>query len=996
MLLLSLIFLRQSFQYGVMNPDSTFCICQNSPTTACQELCYNFKQLKFTQKSIKRSIELSKSSVITFLIFGTDEIQPDFNLSTFENRSFNIIAPNKNESIILYPGDANHGIYHKFVNIKIKLKAGFFSFYNFHLVHSEINPFSDKDQCEIGQDYLDLDYYSLNAISERIYLRPPTNGIRLFCQHYVNKIQFLNDQKIIFGNDSSNFIDFSQVERNGNSTVILASNDITFTFSQLPKKYDFFPKITFVLKRSSKIFIDEEQFPEEIMELQKYITFQHSDRTVYIQSRPGTSPPKFNLVGTGKELYNNKEIKFFASYCLCEGEDCIKNCGENEIVKFNEIDSTVVGNPMPSITYLIAGSSNLNMPTFDFEHFAKKNLTILGSSLQQHINITGDATDDFGFYKISGITIHSNDNFLFHNVTFSKVDFEVHRKSENFNDSPLFNSTCLNIDFSSLQNLWNKKIKLFPPIHGMGIHTTNIVNEDLILMIISSSIVSIQNINVSISNQSFLSIYCDRTINILTDNAISKKLSNFPCIKLYAEGDVNTVNFMGNWPKDLSDISAKLTVIHGKNPLYVQGDFDGVNYKIKSPIIDHIGIGPIFFNGVLSNYKDSYCVCQGDNCLDLCHGEVPINYTKQSISTTVINNPTRIIQYVIKNSNFQNYPIFDLDDFTYKSFIVQNGDKKGCIGILPHKLNIDSSITYTFKNIKIILLEDKEYHFGQLQLEKVSFFKYSRKYQNTIIRQFGMASDLYSIQSLLGNELLTPCSSYISINGNTLLDKIEIIKSNLIALCSTDSFLLSKQDSCININIGDIHETVPTISTLYGSTERFPLRFVLSTKPSEIPKIQIDVSHVENGNSYIQFEGSDFTNEYHILTNKITVIHGFNNIHIMTPYEDGMFIGQPPHVSLIGDADYYLNEVKQISLFVPENHTNIRNDDDGIAYKYSNYIILIAFFIFLIFIFEFVSYKRNNRNIDERIPALMMVQVRDKEDDQLSSFVDEEDRFTYS
>ena len=228
MLLLVLSSLCQAFQYGSLNSNSTFCVCQNSPATNCKDLCNNFQQLKFTQKSIRKAIKLSKGLTITFLVFGTDEIQPDFNLTTFENHSFNIIAPNKNENIILHHGDANNGISHKFVNINIKLKSGYFSFYNLHLFHSEINPFSDRDHCEINQDYLNLDYYSLNAISEHIYMRPPTNGIKLFCQSYVNKIQFLNDQKIIFGNDTSNFIDFSQVERNGNSTIIISIIFMTF------------------------------------------------------------------------------------------------------------------------------------------------------------------------------------------------------------------------------------------------------------------------------------------------------------------------------------------------------------------------------------------------------------------------------------------------------------------------------------------------------------------------------------------------------------------------------------------------------------------------------------------------------------------------------------------------------------------------------------------------------------------------------------------------
>ena len=57
--------------------------------------------------------------------------------------------------------------------------------------------------------------------------------------------------------------------------------------------------------------------------------------------------------------------------------------------------------------------------------------------------------------------------------------------------------------------------------------------------------------------------------------------------------------------------------------------------------------------------------------------------------------------------------------------------------------------------------------------------------------------------------------------------------------------------------------------------------------------------------------------------------------------------------------------------------------------------MVIAFCIFVVFIIGFLVNKRNIRNIHERIPAMMMVKVHDK-DDQLSALVDEDEKFVFS
>lgn len=976
------LFYLQPYQYALLNPDSTFCVCQDSNTTNCKEICRDLINLKFTQRSISKAIKLTKTFPITFLLYGTEEIYPDFNLTLFENYSFNIISPKSTQNIILLPGNALSGIAHTFINVNIRLRKGVYDFFKLHLLDSTMSPYSDDDICELEQDYLNIDFKSLSRISQSISWRGPTSDVTLQCDSTVNNIEFFNDQKIIFSNiNQSALLDFSQIQRTGNSTIFLPSSEIEIGFTPLPQSFEYFPKLHFILEKSSKIFINSEQLPDQLLELQKYITFEHGDHTLYITSRPGVNPPKFNLIGPGKSLYNNQEVTFYSSYCLCQNEDCERICGDHTIVNYTDIDFTVIGNPHPSISYLIGGTNNTSMPTFDFEHFPRKNLTIFGSTNNQHINITGDGSDDFGFYKFYGVTIHSNNDFLFHDITLSKVLFRVDKQMNQISSRSMLNSSTMNIDFTSLENLSQQDISIIPPSAGLFIHTSNMIRDELRLKIYSPDLIEINKINVSINPQVLLVIYSDTSVQIDVADDCGEKITQIPRIELQLNGDTNTVNFVGKW--NIKDASSKFTIVHGENPLYIQGNYHDSKYEYQPPLVNNNGNGPLFINEHLSNFKNKYCICEGNNCNELCDHEESVNFSLDSIAKTVIGNPTKSIEYVIKNSDDDHYPIFDLSLFEYKSFVIGSMDKHGVMGLKSNKNVIEAFTQHTFKNLKVLLLDDIEYTFHSLVLDSVRFSKESRQFEQTTIIQNELESDLYSLQTLSHNHLLTPCSLTFIINGGNDLNRIEIHQPNFISLCSIEG---ADESSCTDISIKKLDE-IPIVSTLFGSSKEEPLIIRLASVSLTIPRFKIDVSEVEGGNSYIRFEG--FENQ-HVLTNKLTIIHERNNIHLLTPIDNGGYISDPPHVTLVGDADYYANEVKQVSVLLPAEHANYFNQDQ---YAAGHHFLIWCFWIFLlgvviVVILYVIKSRRRSFNME---PAMQFVKNHySEEDDQLSQFITEE------
>jgi hypothetical protein len=88
----------------------------------------------------------------------------------------------------------------------------------------------------------------------------------------------------------------------------------------------------------------------------------------------------------------------------------------------------------------------------------------------------------------------------------------------------------------------------------------------------------------------------------------------------------------------------------------------------------------------------------------------------------------------------------------------------------------------------------------------------------------------------------------------------------------------------------------------------------------DIPNLRLDVSGALGDDAYVVFAGRSWRGQFHNLTDHITIDHGQLNVHVSAEPEGW----QPPHVALVGEGDYYINGVRQVSVFSPGNH------EDGI------------------------------------------------------------------
>ncbi|OHT08217.1 hypothetical protein TRFO_23288 [Tritrichomonas foetus] len=969
---------------------ASYCVCRKKYID-CESVCDGLKVLSFSQTSIETVLQ-KKSKDILFLVAGTmkndTDYQPEFNLTSFAHVNFQIksLDPNRRETIQLKPGHVDTNLTHYFQNIDINLdKKGVYDFYNLTLRQSSITS-STSGLVELEQDYLDIDFQSLHDIAPSIDFSPPTSGAFLICNEDINKVEFWSDHHLIFASSKSEaHFDFSQIERHGESIIQLSSRRINFTFNSPPTSEDYFPNITFKMMKTCHVFINEDQFNDDLMYIEK-ITFDHGRRGLYIDSRNGTIPPTFNHIGTGPYLKNDEKVLFLNKYCLCENEKCIFYCQHQKIVPFGQIDRTIIGNPHKTLEYLIVNSEATKKPIFDLEHFGGRNLTVTGRNNLQHIEVIGDGTDDVGFHTYSSLTIHSKTNFLFPDVILKAVDFSYEGK-----EKAALNSTKLSLDFTTLKNANSQDVKIIPTSEGVELHTTNIIKTELSMKILSPTEIEINDVVVSILNHTNLYLYCSGAVNLAISESFPKKVSAVPKIRIYAEGDKSTINFVGTWPTELNQLTAKIVVIHDNNPCFVTGDYDGKKYKFQPPLIAHEGTGAFFENGVLSNFKSKYCLCEGSNCEEKCQPIGPvIPFDETSISKTAIGNPTRLIEYVVFNSAAEKRPFFGLHDYTQRSFLVTSGEHRQYISIEGAKEDFEttSSVSHIFRDVNIMFANPGFYSFNNAEYDNCEFSKSSNdNKENYLVHQDGMTSDLDSLFSLDKLGLLSPCSLYLTVNGDHELTKIRIDDSEKVTL-------FKGEDKSVTVDLSGLLDSIPTFISHLGQSDDNPLVVQWNAHDTinnhdMIPQMRIDVSGTDGDDAYVQFIGRKWTDDFHNISERVTVVHGQVDIHILTKLkQDGSYSGQPPHVALVGDADYYINDVKQVSVFAPGNH-QFSDDDEDEKSSIVKYVLIglgvaaavVAFIIFM----------RRPRG-DTEMPKMRMAPEHDnEEDDQLANFLNTDD-----
>lgn len=1052
--------------------ENTFCICKGNETY-CSRMCRDFHRINtFSGKKIYEAInDIDPSEVIYFLVAGSTfddtENMPIFNLTRFQHRSFVVepASPLDRESIILYPGHLDADLSHTFRNLNIYLDdKGTYDFYYLKLRNCEFYC-TDSDDIDFEQDIIDTDFESIYGMPIHIF-RSPTLGATIVLNRTVSDIEFWDDYTLVFKstnpqtkNKTEASFSFSQIRsRIGNSTIKLSSPKINMTFHSYPDNEEFFPKLTFEMRRTSSIYFD---FPidgdfHESMNLEDRITFKHSTYGLYIYSREGTLAPTFKHEGTGPFLRNDKPVVYHDTYCLCNNETlgkakCEEKCGSTPFVPFSEIEYTVIGNYKDSLKYIIAGSDDTNknednvkvvksMPVFDIEHFKDKNLTVYGMTKNEHIRIIGDTTDDptddVGYHRFSSITIHTIDSFSFPDVTLYNIVFafdesgaqKANKTANEIANLGFLNTTHLEIDYTSLKQVQSKKIPIIAPLYGFEVHTTNILKGDFPLKIINKTTVQVAEVIIPIRSHTLFELYCGGSLSIQLDPTFPNTVNDFPKTKIVLEGDENSINFIGKWDEHLSTLTSKIIAYHGDNPLYSYGDFDGTKSKFNPPAIAHDGTGAYYVNGLLTNYHSCYCICEGTLCEDYCKKyaeDAPIvNFSESSISATAIGNPTRMIEYVIVGSGeaFGRRPFFGLHDYQYRSFMITNGDSetKQYISIEGALDDPDaiSSVSHIFRNINIMLANPGYYTFNNLELYNCDFEKYTPSSTGSSsaklldsktfhLRQYGMRADLYSLRSLQDNKLLSPCSLYLTVDGDHDLTMISIEDTNIVKLHSNSAHdddddkngKNTKSDEPITIDSSHLIDNGPTYISHVGNSYDNPLIVRWNARDSifhhdDIPLMNIDVSGTDGDEAFIQFDGRSWTDKFHNLTSRITVIHGLLDIHIMTPVKDLQehhFSGQPPHVNLVGDADYYINDIKQISIFSPGNH-NLDGDNDEIDTRSRTKTTMIIFGLIIAgFVIALIVFLKTPKG-DNDMPKMRIVPQHDtQEDDQLASYLNVDD-----
>ncbi|KAK8897217.1 hypothetical protein M9Y10_015153 [Tritrichomonas musculus] len=1016
---------------------STFCICQDSYQVNCSKICGQYKIIDFKYSSISNCLKDYNQELINFLIAGTisnsSKTMPKFDLNDFNNISAVVYSAGQSiysarnnstkfsdgrEHIILYNGTAGNKTNILFTNINIHFHPGKYKFNNLHLFNTDFTPFQTTGVVtSLFQRYLTCDYGSISRMPVIIKHHGPTKGAEIECDKDVNNIQFLKNENIVFSGPSDLvrecLIDLSQVGQKYNTTIILPSREINITFDPVPKDEYEIPKIIFKLQSNSKIFINSDQFEYEKMPINR-ITFIHKSKTLYLYSKNGTTPPIFSYVGNGYRYLNDKKRIFHNSYCICQKLSCEEKCGKNtEIINgFDSIslDQTVVGNPSESLTYYIANTQETegNYPVFDLEHFGDRKLNVIGVSSEEHIGFIGDATDDVGQFSFSQLTMHTKNgesSLLFPNVSFhkvkiyqlqfarkSKIQSETLKKEVDKENSTqkqnkvsdlsflpakqyFLKSTYLIIDYSTLENFVTNNVFITAPQNGVEIHTASI-SSDVSLRFFTSSHVEVNKlVNMSMMPHTTLSIYTTKNVNFLISPHFPKVVSSFPKLRIIIEGDESNVTFSDSagWPEELSDISAKVTIIHGYNIVYLVGHFDSEKneYSTKPPIVDHKGNGPFFLNGILSNFKTAYCICSGQRCTEQCSESIvdsiskeeenvgdfgisdkkvslwpPINFTENDIEKTVVGNPTKHIEYFIHGSSPDNRPLFGLHSFRSKSFTIFGCDDKKFDEFDRKSDNdvyqyislegtnqigeiVTSSVSHIFKNVNILLANPGIYFFNNVvfkncQIERNKSISLvpkdgMRKYFNII--HSGMTIDmktLHSFSNIKSDELAVPTSMYLKVIGDENLAKIFI--EDMYHLVLMNKF--DQLDSRIDISL--LKRNPPSLITLYGTKENSPL-FVIFKKNKEINKVDdiprfiIDVSNMKGEDAYISFIGQKWMGEFKNLSSRIIIKHGTINVHLISEKvvkdkRKNKFIKIiPPIIKLDGTGDIYIDSSKQLS-----------------------------------------------------------------------------------
>jgi hypothetical protein len=286
------------------------------------------------------------------------------------------------------------------------------------------------------------------------------------------------------------------------------------------------------------------------------------------------------------------------------------------------------------------------------------------------------------------------------------------------------------------------------------------------------------------------------------------------------------------------------------------------------------------------------------------------------------------VEYVIKNSSPSSRPYFDLHDFQNKSFVVSGGANREYITLEGSRTSHGmppGAVSHTFKNVNIKLANSGYYLFNNAVFANVTISRL-RKSEEYAVMQRGMTTDMRSLWQFYWRDLLGPCSLYMLVDGGDRLNEAIIHSNNSITLIGD----VGKEKREIPIDLSRL--TRP----LTLATEEEPFSFNCDTSDSVfshplMPRLRIDLSNVRGADTYIMLAGKTWTSSSHNLNQYISVYIYRGQLSILVEGAndtDGMFVGQPSHVHLDGNGDFYITGLTQFSPFYSGQHDEARSDVD--------------------------------------------------------------------
>jgi hypothetical protein len=193
-----------------------------------------------------------------------------------------------------------------------------------------------------------------------------------------------------------------------------------------------------------------------------------------------------------------------------------------------------------------------------------------------------------------------------------------------------------------------------------------------------------------------------------------------------------------------------------------------------------------------------------------------------------------------------------------------------------------------------------------------------------------MTVDFQSLAALYSNGLLFPSSLYLLVNGRSDLKRVKLLTKDKISLIG----VANQNEIEIPIDLSSLLHPVTLTVDAGKQSQPFAVTWEIPGsyfRTSESPKLRIDLSSTDGDDAYVLFDGREWTGAYHNLSEASTIDRGQLNIHIenVKDAKTEGYVGQPPHVNLVGTGDYYINGIKQVSVLSAGQHVDWVTGEDG-------------------------------------------------------------------